>query len=103
MTKVYIAGPMIGLPEFNYPAFFQAADDLRAAGFVPLNPADHDLPVTLPRNVYLKAGLRLLLEADKVALLPGYQNSRGTQLELYVAAVLGIESRTLGAWLAGES
>lgn len=27
--RLYIAGPMWGLPDFNYPAFFRAADGLR--------------------------------------------------------------------------
>jgi hypothetical protein len=103
MTRVYIAGPMTGLPDFNYPAFNEAAEQLKAAGFEPLNPAAHGLPTNLHRSVYLKAGLRLMLDADKVALLPGYQNSPGAQLELHVAVAVGIEPRTLGAWLAGES
>lgn len=37
--KVYIAGPMSGIPEFNYPAFNTAEGQLFVAGFMPLNPA----------------------------------------------------------------
>jgi len=39
VTTIYIAGPMSGLPEFNYPAFFAAAEQLTAAGYDVLNPA----------------------------------------------------------------
>ena len=34
MTRIYIAGPMSGLPELNYPAFNAMAERLRAHGHV---------------------------------------------------------------------
>lgn len=37
--KVYIAGPMTGYPDFNYPAFFAAQDALIGVGHEPINPA----------------------------------------------------------------
>lgn len=37
--KVYIAGPMTGLPEFNYPTFFAAEEYLRSHGAKVMNPA----------------------------------------------------------------
>ena len=33
MKRIYIAGPMTGLPDFNYPAFNAAAARMRALGF----------------------------------------------------------------------
>jgi len=39
--KIYIAGPMSGLPEFNYPAFHAADAELRALGHETLNPANN--------------------------------------------------------------
>ena len=32
--RIYIAGPMSGLPEFNHPAFHAAAAQLRGAGYI---------------------------------------------------------------------
>ena len=33
MTRIYIAGPMTGYPELNFPAFHAAANSLRAQGY----------------------------------------------------------------------
>lgn len=41
--RVYVAGPMTGLKDFNYPAFNAAADALRALGYQVENPADHGI------------------------------------------------------------
>lgn len=40
--KVYIAGPMTGLPEFNFPLFFEAEELLKGHGFEVINPARED-------------------------------------------------------------
>ncbi len=41
MTTVYIAGPMTGLPGWNYSAFNAAAKTLRDIGIKVENPAEH--------------------------------------------------------------
>lgn len=33
MTRLYVAGPMSGLPDHNYPAFREAATRLRDLGY----------------------------------------------------------------------
>ena len=44
-NRVYVAGPMTGIAEHNFPAFNAAAASLRAAGWHVENPADHgDVP-----------------------------------------------------------
>lgn len=40
--RVYIAGPMSGMPEFNFPAFFAAQRRLEAQGWIVNNPAEKD-------------------------------------------------------------
>ena len=44
MTRIYLAGPMSGLPELNYPAFHAKAAELRAAGHHVENPAENPAP-----------------------------------------------------------
>jgi hypothetical protein len=40
--KVYIAGPMRGIPEYNFPAFLEAAKFLRGMGYHVFCPAELD-------------------------------------------------------------
>ena len=40
MTRIYIAGPMTGIPEHNYPAFHAAVAKLRAGGDAVSRPVD---------------------------------------------------------------
>lgn len=98
--KVYIAGPMTGLPEHNYPAFNKAADDLRAIGFEPLNPVDvgcDDAPGACEHDWqwYMRRTLALMLTADRVVLLPGWENSRGAKIEAQLADDLDIPATPL--------
>lgn len=90
---VYLAGPMSGLPDFNYPAFHAAEEELRAAGHVPINPARHGSD---PRSGdwewsdYIRRTIRDLTQADGIHLLPGWEKSRGATLEKTIADALGL-------------
>lgn len=42
MKTLYIAGPMSGIPQFNFPAFIAAAAALRAQGYTIISPAETD-------------------------------------------------------------
>lgn len=42
MKQIYIAGPMSGYPEFNFPAFFAAQAEFEAKGYKVWNPANKD-------------------------------------------------------------
>lgn len=101
--KLYIAGPMTGLPEFNYPAFFDAADQLAAAGYDPINPARRGVVDGKPWADYLRDALVDVCQADGVALLPGHANSRGVHLERHVADALGLPVQPIVEWLEAVS
>ena len=90
MKRIYIAGPMTGLPEFNYPAFRAAAERLRALGYDVENPADNPEPTCGSWLGYMRMAVRQLALCDGVALLPGWQNSHGARIEQQLATQLGL-------------
>lgn len=88
VERVYIAGPMTGIKDYNYPAFHAAAAEWRSLGFHVENPAEVE-----PQSswaAYMKVGLRKLLTCDTIVLLPGWTESRGAVLEWLLATVLGL-------------
>jgi len=99
--KVYIAGPMQGYPEHNYPAFFEAEELLTELGYEVFNPAKLHNPDD-PKATWefcLKDDLKLVVDCNMVVLLPGWQLSRGAQLEKYVADQLKIDCLELGEFI----
>lgn len=98
--RVYIAGPMTGLPDFNYPAFHEAAAKLRAMGYEVVNPAENDRDTNDPWEVFLREALQKMLTCDSVALLPGWEDSRGARLEVHVANAIGMRVASLPVFLA---
>lgn len=106
MAKVYIAGPMTGYPEFNYPAFHDAATRLRKIGFKVVSPAElNPIESTLEVNdeyhaklypLFLRRDIAALLECDHICMLDGWEKSKGATLERHIASVLGIELIEIG-------
>lgn len=88
--RIYIAGPMSGHADCNFPAFHAAAERLARAGWKVFNPAENfGGRKDLPREVYLRLDLSMLAQCDAIALLPGWEDSRGAKLEYMVASELG--------------
>lgn len=100
---IYLSGPMTGIPDYNYPAFREASKKLRDFGQVVFDPSEaFDGRTDLPKEVYMRKDIEMILKADVVALLPGWQNSSGAQLEVEVAKQCGIPIRLLEELLAVE-
>lgn len=92
--KIYIAGPMTGLPDFNRPAFNAYAAKLEAEGHIVLNPAT--LPLGLEHWQYMLLCQPMVAVADEVHLLPGWANSTGALTEHEWATSLGKVIRYTG-------
>lgn len=107
--KVYLAGPMTGLPEFNFPAFDRAAEYLEEQGHEVFNPAQMDRDVgfdpasTAVSKEFLRDALRrdlsAICDADAIAMLPGWEHSGGAKIEWSLASHLGLEIIYLSTWM----
>jgi hypothetical protein len=101
---VYIAGPMTGLVKYNHPAFMRARDRWLANGFSPVTPFDSNNTIWRRHfardfnpsedvcdwgdpilDEILAENWLLVSRSATVALLPGWQNSKGSKAELLVA------------------
>lgn len=115
--KVYLAGPMRGIPSFNFPAFDYAAAKLRTQGYEVFSPAERDREVhggAIEKNQTgnedeaasnvgfslreaLGADMAFICgEANMIALLPGWEKSTGATAERATAIALGLSIMVLG-------
>lgn len=110
MTRTcYIAGPMRGLPGYNYPAFHEATKRLREVGWNVISPAELDIEAdnenfeahSMEQQVlhdtasnarrFARRDLRILTDVlksengDAVVVLPGHEKSVGARAETAVA------------------
>ncbi|CAH1190340.1 hypothetical protein PAECIP111893_00283 [Paenibacillus plantiphilus] len=92
---VYISGPMTGFEDLNFPAFFDAEDNLRALGYEIINPARIDQP-DKSWVACMKRDIVEMMAADTVVTLPGWEKSKGAQIEVELAKRLGMQVYELG-------
>lgn len=101
--SIYIAGPMTGYPELNFPAFHAAAARLREAGWEVHNPAEYGDQEADYGEAYLngdtsqamvngfdfkeayKWDVCKVIDADAIYMLRGWPASAGAMGELHVA------------------
>lgn len=95
MRRVYVAGPMTGLQDLNFPAFHAAALALRARGFEVINPAEINVDPKTSWAACMRQDIAQLVTCDAVVVLPRWEASKGASLEVYIAERLGMSRLTI--------
>lgn len=109
--RIYVAGPMTGIPQFNFPAFDDAAEALRGDGYEVVSPAEMDDPETRRAAMaspdgspgsgssngetwgdFLARDVKLIVDGgiQAVVVIDGWERSKGARLETYVAFLAGL-------------
>jgi hypothetical protein len=109
--RIYLAGPMTGLPRHNVPAFDEAAAVLREMGLDVVSPPDITRANPLP-GVHCDGSIepeayaalcRLdfaeLLTCEAMVVLPGWARSGGFARELVVAEAICLPVYSLAEFL----
>jgi hypothetical protein len=103
INSCYLAGPMRGIEEYNFPAFHKAAAWLRAEGWEVFSPAERDeADETIDQSkdpagwadhlgldYFMAFDLKAVCETQAVICLPDWETSQGARLETMVAVEVG--------------
>lgn len=104
VARCYVAGPMTGIPGFNYRAFDEARDVLAAEGWDVISPADLDrenLGIDFSTmegtedlsefvHDFARQDLDALLDVHAVIVLDGWERSTGATNEVRIATMIGV-------------
>lgn len=93
--KIYVSGPMTGIPEYNAPAFNALARRIKDMGLFCVNPIDISAnivtsvergEITMPSRYYfMRLDIQALCDCDAILMLPGWQKSWGAKWERIIA------------------
>jgi hypothetical protein len=95
---------MTGIPEYNYPEFNATEEILVSFGHSVLNPtgveALNPTPgIPQPWDWYMRHAIRMVISSDAIALLAGWEYSRGARLERRIGLELGLDVRESYEWM----
>jgi len=92
-TKLFISGPMTGIPHYNVENFNRYAEMARKLGYRVVNPVEMARRIGIKKVLSDKKVFKKLIEAeleaikdcDAILMLDWWQNSPGAKKELRVA------------------
>lgn len=91
LKTIYLAGPMSGIPDLNFPLFARVAKELRDLGYKIVSPHEHAAPMEDPHGYAWALARDILLVAgcDTIMFLPGWENSKGANVEFVFGEATG--------------
>lgn len=89
----YLGGPMRGYKELNKPMFCLVSHILRKRGFTVWSPVEHASYLKLSFGQVMTIDLNQIVNrCRKIALLPGWRSSLGSNMEAFAAFACGKEA-----------
>jgi len=106
---IYLSGPITSRQNGFRDAFKQYETALREQGYYVLNPAEQNTPYYLKGaeseeiwKYFMRESLKMMLDADCILMLPGWEDSKGAQMEYNLAQSLELpvyhSLETMGVW-----
>jgi hypothetical protein len=101
--SIYIAGPMTGYENYNFPAFDRAKNHLRMCDYETIHsPADMDRELGIEPDTNgdienfdyraaIKRCCKAVCESDAIYMLSGWELSKGARMEHSLALCLDLE------------
>lgn len=100
---LYLAGPMSGIPNHNFPMFDRVAGLLRDLGHGVVSPADINRKVGFDETKHntgdisqedysklFRLDIQEILGCEGMVMLPGWITSKGAKLEFALARMIGM-------------
>jgi len=101
LRSAYLAGPMRGIKDFNFPEFHRQAAWLRSENWTIFSPAERDEADPALNgdwgisaegrglDYFMQYDLAAVCQTDAVILMKGWESSQGARLEAMVAVEVG--------------
>lgn len=88
--KIYISGPISGMPDGNRAAFEAAEKAVQDAGHDPVNPHNNGVADGATWAQHMRTDIVMMLGCDAVLMLAGWQKSKGACFESWIADHLDV-------------
>ena len=98
--RLYVIGPVSGVPDDNRPAFLEAYNRLVHNGYSVLIPHDF-VSANADWSLAMRRSIETMMKCDGLAVLEGSDKSHGAQLEYAIASKLGMPCHTVEEWCSG--